>query len=365
MKSLIALTFSLAAASPLRAQDIIKFKDPAKNADMEGSIVSMSFKVVEIEMLIGTVLAKRPAETSLIAEILPSNGMKHFDFVQGEVAMSNADFGTAIQRFGRVTNDARASDLMKQMSAINIVRCQSYAGNPRGVLQAAMAMRAKKPDGFYTKESFELEVKAQLALGNPAGAKGAIGAFLALAKANDLQDWPKTGELLQGVVAEFQADWRGALAIYRRNTRDPDVGDEAAFGELRCMSALSDWPGLNARASAIIKESSGKKTFNPRLLIAAYNGKGDVDLSAGKPKEALLNYLRGAWVLSGGATSPEHEAALARSSVACARLSDAERDPAKKETFRRRSVEVLGELRRTYPGSPLIAETEKMIRPPR
>jgi hypothetical protein len=364
MRNIIAFAFTL-VASPLWAQDIIKFKDPAKNADLEGSIVSMSFKVVEIEILVGPVLTKRPAEASQIVEIIAGNSMKTFDFSRGEEAMTNADFASAIQRFERVINDRRAAELTKQLSAINIVRCHWSNGKPQLVLLAAQALRTRTPEGFYTKESYELEVKAHLVLQNPAGANAAIGTFLALAKANGVQEWDKVAELLQGSVAEAQGNWRGALASYRKYTRDPEVGDEATFGELRCLSALSDWPGLNARAQAILRESQGKKNFNPRLLIAAYNGKGDVNLHAGKPKEALLDYLQGAWVLSGGTASPEHEAALARSSVACVRVADAERDGAKKETFRRRSLEVLGELRRSYPGSPLIAETEKVIRTPR
>jgi hypothetical protein len=364
MRTLFALAFAL-AASPLCAQDLIKFKDPGKNADLDGTVVSMSFKVVEIEILVGPALARRPAEASLVSEIIPGGTTRSFDFARGEEAMSNADFASAIQRFERVVNDRRATELMRQLSAILIVRCQAAAGKSREVLQAAQALRARTPEGFYTKESFELEVKARLALQDPAGANAAIGTFLGLAQANGLPEWRKFAELMQGGVAEFQANWPCALANYRKCTRDPEVGDEATFGELRCLSALSDWPGLKARSDAILKESLGRKDFNPRLLIAAYNGKGDVDLNTGKHKEALLDYLQGAWVLNGGAASPENEAALARSSVACARIADAERDWVKKETFHRRSEEVLRELKRAYPRSPLIEETQKAIRTPR
>ena len=84
------------------------------------------------------------------------------------------------------------------------------------------------------------------------------------------------------------------------------------------------------------------------LLIAAYNGKGDVEDKAGKFKESLLNYLQGAMVLSKGETSPEHEASLARASIACSKLAAAEKDATKKGTYKGRAIEMFQELTKTY-----------------
>src|SRR5687767_12792728 len=121
MKKLIAITFALAAAAgQLSAQDTIRFKDSAKQQDMEGDIVSMSYKLVEIEINVGGTLAKQPADARQIVEIIPSNSKKSFDFAQGESAMANNDFASAIQRFERVSADTRATEVMRQMSAINI-----------------------------------------------------------------------------------------------------------------------------------------------------------------------------------------------------------------------------------------------------
>jgi hypothetical protein len=363
MKKLLAITIALAAtASPLWAQDKIVFKDPSKNPDMEGEIVTMSYKLVEIEINVGGTLAKQPADARQIADIIPSNSKKSFDFSAGEASMANNDFATAIQRYERVTNDARATELMKQLSAINIVRCQYYAGNPQGVIQAATAMRSKKPDSFYTKESFELEVKAYLAMRDPNRASGAIKAFAAKGQSDNMAEWSKSAELMDAGLSELKGDFRSALGIHKKYSRDRDVGEEATLGEMRCLTAIKDWTSLNSRADAIIKDAQGKKNFNTRMLIAAYNGKGDFDDNGGKVKESLLDFLQGAMVLSKGETSPEHEASLARSSIACSKLATAEKDAAKKATYRGRAVEMLQELNKTYPGSKYKAEADKAIK---
>ena len=364
MRKLLAITFALmATATQLSAQDIIRFKESAKTADMEGDIASMSFKLVEIEINVGGTLAKQPADARHIAEIIPSNSKKSFDFAQGEAAMANNDFASAIQRFERVAGDTRATEVMRQMSAINIVRCQYYAGNAPGVVQAAQALRAKKADSFYVRESFELEVKAHLATGNTGAAAGAIGSFKNLGNSNGMQEWAKSGELMEAGLAERKGDWRAALQIHKKYQRDADVGEDATLGVMRCLSAINDYTSLNSAADQIIKDSHGKKNFNSRLLIAAYNGKGDADLNAGKAKEALLDFLQGAMVLGKGETSPEHEAALARSAIACAKVATAEKDNAKKQTYKGRAMEMFGELTRTYGNNTRYkAEVDKAIK---
>jgi len=347
-KLLTIATLLAAAAAPLSAQDVIRFKEGARNQDMEGSIATMSYKLVEIEINIGGTLAKQPADARQIADLIPSNSNKTFDFAQGESAMANSDFDSAVERFERVKRDTRASELQRQLAGIYVVRCQFYKGSPQGTIAAAQAMRAQKPQSFYTRESFELEVKAHLAMRNPSGAASAINAFAALGRQNGMQEWEKSAELMNAGLAELKNDWRAALAIHKKYSRDRDVGEEATLGELRCYTGLSDWTSLNSRADSIIKDASGKKTSSTRLLIAAHNGKGDADLNAGKPKDALLDYLQGAMVLSRGETGPEHEASLGRAAVACAKIAAAEKDPAKKATYKGRAQEMLGELVQTY-----------------
>ena len=63
MKKLLTTAILLAAtAAPLAAQDIIKFKDPSKNPDMEGEIATMSYKLIEIDIPVGGQLARQPAD---------------------------------------------------------------------------------------------------------------------------------------------------------------------------------------------------------------------------------------------------------------------------------------------------------------
>ncbi|HVR83019.1 MAG TPA: hypothetical protein VMU54_01830, partial [Planctomycetota bacterium] len=74
-------------------------------------------------------------------------------------------------------------------------------------------------------------------------------------------------------------------------------------------------------------------------------------------------FLQGAMVLSKGETSPEHEAALGRASVACAKIAANEKDKAKKEVYRGRAQEMQGELIQIYTkGSRYAAEADKAIK---
>jgi hypothetical protein len=363
MKKLLTIAILLtAAAAPLSAQDIIKFKDPSKNPDMEGEIATLTYKLIEIDIQVGGQLARQPADARQVADLIPSNSKKSFDFAKAEESMANNDFDSAIERFARTQKDTRASELQRQLSGINIVRCQYYKGNPNGVVQAAQAMRAAKSDGFYVRESFELEFKAAVAMRNANGAAAVANAFAQMGNANGMQEWAKSGELMQAQLGELKQDWRPALAVYKKYSRDHDVGEEATLGELRCLTGVGDWTGLASRADSVLKDGQDKKNFSTRLLIAAHNGKGDGLLNSGKAKDALLEYLQGAMVLSKGETGPEHEASLGHSAVACAKIAVAEKDKAKKDIYKGRAQEMLGELAQTYgKGSRFIPEAQKAI----
>ncbi len=364
MRKLLATAILLAAsAAPVLAQDIIKFKDPTKNNDMEGEIATMTYKLIEIDIVIGNgTTARQPADAKLVADLIPSNSKKSFDFAKGEEAMANNDFASATDRFEKVKKDPRASELQRQLSAINIVRCAYYGGNPNAVVQAAQALRAQKPDSFYVRESFELEFKAHVAKGNAAGAAGVANAFAAMGNSNGMQDWAKSGELMQARLAELKKDWQTAVGIYKKYPRDQDVGEEATLGEMRCLTNIPNLTVLKTRAESIISDANGKKNFSSRLLIAAYNGKGESDLAAGKAKEALLNFLQGVMVLGKGEQSQEHESALGRAGVACAKIAAAEKDKAKKEMYVGRAREMQAELVQTYGKSPLAAAIDAAVK---
>jgi hypothetical protein len=353
MKSLIAIPLLLAAAAaPLRAQDVIKFKDPKKNPDVEGEIASLSFKTVEIDVL--GVRQQIPARS--IADLVPLR--KSPEYKRVEEALSDGDAALATARFERVASDEREPALLRQRAAILIVRSQT---EPQGIVRSVRDLRKRWPEGFFVPESFQREALAHLAMENVAAAKASIAAFGALAAAQARQDWADAAELLDAGLAELQKNWRGALALYRKHGRNPELRDDAALGELRCLTALADFPALKARAEEIIKGASGTSDANPRVLIAAYTGRGDVERNAGKVKDALLCYLQGAMVLARGETSREHETSLARGALACAALVVPETDAARREIYRLRTQELLQELLANYPGSRYRKEIQETL----
>jgi outer membrane protein assembly factor BamD (BamD/ComL family) len=358
MRHLPALLLTLATASSLQAQETLKFREPARNPDVEGDIVSLSYRTVEI--VTGGV--KQPIDARRVVEIVPAASRKTADFAKGEEAMTNGSFAAAIERFERVATDARAPESLKQIASIQSVRCAAANGDDTGVVQAAQVLRARKPDHFFLRESYEREVHAHLALGNGAGAAAAIQAFGALATANGFSEWAKSVDLLQAAVAENQNNWRGALLIFRKYLKDADIGEIAALGEMRTLTALADWTALAPVADAHLKEAMGRRDCSPRILIASNTAKGDVDAGGGKLKDALLNYLQGAMVLNKGTPNPEHETAVARSSLTCSKLCAAERDRARRARYLAQAEEMKGELLKSYPRSRFKAEVEKAIR---
>jgi hypothetical protein len=166
---------------------------------------------------------------------------------------------------------------------------------------------------------------------------------------------------LEAAVAEADNNWKEALAIYRRYLQAPAYFVPAALGEMRCLTAQADWPGLGAVADGHLKNAMGKRDFSTRVLIAAYTAKGDVDLNGGKAKDALMNYLQGAISLNKGETSPENETALARSALACAKLFAAEKDPPKKARYRSQAQELRAELLKLYPKTRYKADIDNSV----
>jgi hypothetical protein len=358
MKTMMALLLGLAAAGNLAARDTLKFKDPKKNSDVEGDVIHLAYDLIEIEVLVGGAKVKQSVDPRLVKEILPR---KNFDFLKGEQALENGDAPDAILRFERVVENMRTTPVLRQQAALMILRTQFSGGKYPEAVQAAQSLRARTPDGYYVGESLVLEVKALLAMKNPDGAGAAIATLAALGKARTFLDWVKNADLLDAGRAELQKNWRAALQTYRKFARDAELGEEAARGELRCLTAIPDLPALGARADEIIQDAQGKETFPSRLLIAAYTGKADVDQQAGKLKAALFGYLQGSLALAKGERSPEHETSVARSALACLRVA-AGSERREKEVYRGRALDLLEDLKKAYPGSRYVAEIEEALR---
>ncbi len=349
----------LLAAATARAQDTIKFKE-GQGSDLQGEVVGLTHKVVEYELTQAPGV-KQPADAKKIAEIIPDGSRRTFDYATGETALASGDLDQAIERFDRVTRDARASELIKQLAYYLGIKCRWEKGDYAGAVAAAQRLRKERPDCFYLRDSFDYEVRAHLAKGDINAAAKTLADFEAKGKADGMTDWPKSAEVMRGRLLELQGKWREALAIHRKYARDRDAGEDASLGELRCLAALKDWPALTSRAEQVIIDAKGKRSA-AKLLTGAYNAKGEANLNSGKPKEALLDFLQGVMVLNkGGETTMEHEASLGLGALACARVAAGHKVKADKDRYKERAQALVAELDKFYPGSSYRSDALKAI----
>jgi outer membrane protein assembly factor BamD (BamD/ComL family) len=360
MRNLLATAIAfLSAAAAARAQDTIKMKEGG-GQDLVGEVQTLSHKVVEYELPAAPGV-KQPVDAKKVAEIIPDSNRKTFDFATGETAMTGGDFDQAIDRFSRVLRDARANELIKQIAAINLVKCRWMRDDLAGTVAAAQELRKLQPQSFFLRESFEYEIRAHLAKGDNDAASKAVAAFEEKGRADGMTEWPKSAEVMRGRLLELQGKHKEALAIHRKYARDRDAGEDASLGELRCLTALSDWSALASRADQVIIDAKGRRSAS-RLLTGAYNAKGEANLSSGKVKEALLDFLQGAMVLNkGGESTIEHEASLGRGAVACAKYAATLKEKSEKDKYKGRAQELVAELDKFYPNSRYRADALKAI----
>lgn len=360
MRRAMAAVFLLSAgALPATAQDVLKFRDP-KTPDMPCEVISLTYKTVEFEPAAAPGTRLKEDAKNILA-IIPDPNRKTFDFAHAEQAFNSGELEEAAQRFERARRDPRAPDLLRQLAAISVVRCYWARDNIPGALAAVKNLRQDRPDSFFLLESYDYEIRCQLARRDEKGVAQALAEMEAKGK-EGLPEWTKLAEVYRGSLLELQGRPRDALAIYRKYVRDREVGQEAILGELRCLRDLGDWGTLNGRAQQLLDEWRGKKDAGARLLTGAYNARGEYLLNGGRVKEALLDFMQGVAVLNrGGQTSREHETSLARAAICCARLAGQEKDKSRKDLYRARAQELLSELERTYPSSPLRSEIAKAI----
>ncbi len=362
MRSGFVVAFLAAVASEAAAQqDTIKFNTPNRQ-DMTGEITAMSIKTVDIDIEAGNTRVSQKVNTREIREVVIDQNRKGFDFASGEDAMNRGEFAQAAERFARVKADQRAPDVVRQMAAINLVKAHYAAAEFPASLAALAALRKERPDSFFLRDTYEFEYRCHLARNDVNAMAKTVAEFDARAQAENLPEWRKSAEVMQGQLHEFQGKWDAALAIHRKYARDRDVGDEAALGEFRCLRQLAQWTTLRSRGEGIIMELRGKKGVNERLLTGAYNARGEAHLNGGQLKEALLDFLQGVLVLNKtGESNREHEMSIGRAALACARLAAAEKDAARKNTYKERADELVRELDKVYANSPLRADVIKAI----
>jgi len=361
MHYLIAVVILSAGAAGAVAQDVIRFKE-GRGQDIQGDVGNnLNYKVVEYEPA-ATPGAKIKSDSKDIQEIVIEQSKKSFDFGQGEQAMNNNDLDSAVERFERVRKDPRAHELIKQTSAINVVRCHFANNNVAAALAAVKSLRQERPDSFYLLESYDYEIRCHLARKDTTAASQSLTELEGRGKSDNMPEWSKLANVRRAGLLELQGKWAEAMTAYRSFARDKDVGEDALLGELRCLRETGNWNGLMGRGEQLIGELRAKKGASPRLLMAAFNARGEASLNSGKPKDALFDFMQGVASL-GRRTGPcrELELATAKAAVACARIAKDEKDKAKKETYKNRALELQGELEKVAPGSSFRGEVQKAV----
>lgn len=355
MRHLLIGVLVLSAAARAAAQDTLRFRDPGRPR-MTGEITAMNFRTVEIEIEVGGLRVPQKVNAREILEIEIDPGRKSHDFYAGEEAMNRGDLAKAAERFELAKRDPR--EVIKQTAGMNVIRCHFNNGDIPAALNAIKAFRQEKPETYYLRETYEYEYRCHLQRGDAGAMARTADDFEKKGKSEKLDEWAKSAELMRAQLREFQGKWAEALGIYSRYARDREIGDEAALGELRCLTQMQNWSPLKAKAETVISAHKGKKG-SERLLMGAYNARGEALLRAGNPKEALFDFMQGVAVLSqGGETCREHERALALAGIACAQIATGQKNPVYKE----RARELLSDLDKIYSNSPLRAELDKAIR---
>lgn len=355
MRHLYMLALVFVASGRLWAQgDLIKFRDSKKDDPSQTfEILSMSFKQVKYNLFVKGELAGTFTENSSeIREVSIANDRKPYEFTVAEQNMAQGQYDEAIKRFQKALRTPNCPDPVRQMGLMLIARCFYRDGQADMAIASVLQMRRELPESFYLSESYTLQFEACRLKNDVAGMEKTLADYMEESKNRSMPDWKNGAELLHAELYEMQGKWNLALANYAKYESDGAVGKQAKLGQLRCLAALSNWAQLKTKADAILSFARGQKSFDEQLLTGAYNARGDWYLhSQNKAKEALLDYMRGVLVLnSSGDATREHEAALAKAAIACARLANELRDQ-DRATYKQRARELQAELQRYYPGS--------------
>ena len=354
--------------SPLQQADEIQTQ--RGNKPTPCFIVKMNYRKVYYKLVIqgaeGIEILPQTQEmdASDIKVITLNQDNKSSELVAGESRMSRGDYESAIKSLGRAVRNPRASGPSKQMAHIALVECHMARGDLESARGAIDAMKRAYPDSYYLFQTFEMSYRAYRQKGDERGMGRVLSEFRRKARESGRSGAGKSAELLQADLHEYRKNWRKALAIHQRYTRDriEHVRESARLGELRCLSGLKQSSQLRTKAQAIIADAARGRASD-RLLMGAYNARGEVHFQGGKTKEALLDFLKVAWVLGPrvGGASAEREQALGKAAIAAAKFGSEQTDAEMKSNYRSRAQALLGELKRTYGRSGFAKDVEKQI----
>jgi tetratricopeptide (TPR) repeat protein len=359
-------TVLLAATGAASAQDKIKWKD---RADTEGVVISLNVKDIKYRLTNSPAEQEEPSKNVRDIEFDQDNTLFPYEYNHGVAAFHKGDYKGAVEQFERAIDRIKRTNSpnhpMRDFCRKYIVESYLKAGDAAGVMAAARELRKEKPDSFFVRDSFLMQYEAW---------KRRRDAKLQEETIKELEEAIKTdrrldglqpdAELLRADFLEISKKFADALAIYSKFGANREVWKEVTLGTLRCLSALGRMADLKNRVESLLSEIKDRKDANPEVYLGALVARGDVQLSEGKIKEALLDYMKGALDPALARQSAEHEAALAKAAIAAARFAKqfGEKDKANKTLYVGRAMELRDDLKKAYPQTGWSADVDGAIR---
>jgi hypothetical protein len=218
-------------------------------------------------------------------------------------------------------------------------------------------LKTKVPDTYFLYDIYRDLAKHHTATGNAAKADATLKEMEAHATEHGHEKWAKAGKLLRAQVDFAVAKYADALKGVRGiPASDPMAGLDAQLLELRILTEMKSFDEARGKAR-VISEGKG----DPRLMAGAFNALGDCERNAGRPKDAMMHYLRGVAEFD-VAPSSEHEYSLAMCSIAMAEYAKTSTNADTKATYLERAQRLYGELRASYGASKLSKAAEAALK---
>jgi len=293
----------------------------------------------------GTVASETPTEVVIGANRVPVEEIESIDYVGSpanftvaDQAEKRGDLAKAAEEYQKAATLAAEKPFIAQTAQFNRLRILS-ATTPAEAIAGLDAFIRANPKGRHLGPALELEIRLLLDKADPkeyARADGLATKLREVAWAKDHADVTKARILTkQGKAAEAVA----ALGKLADAKADTPRGREARLALAEALAAGKKFPEAEAAARAVI-QAAGPEDASAQA--AAHNALGDVFRAAGKPKEALFEYLHTDLLFA--RNKEEHARALFQIVRLAREL--------KRED---RATDALDRLKQEYPGSPYLA----------
>ena len=324
-----ALLLTLALAAPAGADTVTTVPDAAG----------------KLRKLQGTVSSETPTEVVIGANKVPVEEVESIEytgsppnFTIADRAEKGGDLAKAADEYAKAANLAAEKPFIAQTAQFNRLRLLA-ATTPAEAISGLDAFTRANPRSRHLGPALELEIRLLLEKGDPkeyARADGLATKLREVAWAKDHADVTKARILTkQGKPAEAVA----ALGKLADAKADTPRGREARLALAEALAAQKKYPEAEAAARAVIQAAGPE---DAAAQAAAHNTLGDVFRAAGKPKEALFEYLHTDLLFA--RNKEEHARALFQIIKLSREL--------KRED---RAIDALDRLKQEYPTSPYLA----------